>query len=104
MSGTPRTQRLRVEPLDQWGNLIKSWATQHNYIDTPFGEQPPRNYSTKGYPVPPPPTDTKIAVDPKGGPPLGWTLPSMVPVDIPRVGGAVSLPWAVALTVPEFRS
>jgi len=86
MSGTPtpHTQRLRVEPLDQWGNLIKSWATQENYIDTPFTQQPPRN-NRNGQTLSVP-----------------WRLPSMRPVAIPRDGGPVSLPWAVALTVPEF--
>ena len=41
MSGTP-TPRFTVANLDQWGRLIKSWATQLDYISVDYPQQPPR--------------------------------------------------------------
>jgi hypothetical protein len=41
MPGTP-TSRFAVANLDQWGRLIKSWATHLDYISQDYPNQPPR--------------------------------------------------------------
>jgi hypothetical protein len=80
--------RFRAE-LKSWGCLVKSWATELDYIgngtfnSTAFGAQPP------------PPTATS-----KGKP---WQLPAMPSVTVHTAKSvAVQLPHAVALTAADF--
>ena len=106
----PLTPRFKVVKLDQWGKLVKSWATHLDYLGQPppdgtaDSDQPPRNYSVKGYPQPPPPAITALDIDAQGKP-KPWALPPMNAVAVPRADGSVvSLPGAVALTVAEFQT
>jgi hypothetical protein len=61
MPGKP-SANFKVSNLDQWGRLVKSWATGLNYVDTDYANQPPLGEDT----VP-----NKDA----GGKPLPWCLP-----------------------------
>jgi hypothetical protein len=106
MAGIP-TARFDVANLDQWGKLVKSWATHLNYVDQPYSQQPPRDTwvnttwpnETGRKPAPATVPDT----DASG--PKPWALPAMTPVDVPRPDGtSVALPGAVALTADEFKS
>ncbi len=99
------TPRFRVTDLDRWGMLVKSWATRQDYMQTGdnFAEQPPRNYSVKGYPPAPTPTTTTLDID-ANGTPKPWALPQMSAVGIPTTSNTmVALPAAVALTALEFQ-
>lgn len=106
MSGTTQyTPRLRINNLDQWGRLVKSWATRQDYISQDYDYQPPRDYSTRGYPKdPPPPSVTTLDVDVRGKL-KPWALPPMSVVSVPGANGTpVPLAGAVALTVQEFQA
>lgn len=100
----PYTPRLRIDNLDQWGKLVKSWATRQDYINQAYAYQPPRNYSTRGYPVPPEPPTAVLDIDAQGTL-KPWALPPMSVVSIPGANGtAAPLAGAVALTVQEFQT
>lgn len=90
------TPRLAVAELDLWGRLVKSWATHLDYISQGYPDQPPRNFSVRGYPMPPPPH----ATTPDTGQP--WVLPPMQSVNVPTGTGSVALPAAVAMPVAQF--
>jgi hypothetical protein len=66
-----------------WGRLVKSWATDLDYINTDFDGQPPTGAIPSG---------------------AGWALPALAPVPVAKAGGAepVMIPGAVALTQAEF--
>ena len=64
MPGT-RTLRYDVANLDQWGRLIKSWATHLDYVSQASAPQPPRDYwvnKTWGATTPPAPA-TVLDID-----------------------------------------
>lgn len=64
-----------------WGSLVKSWATNLNYVDTAFPNQPPAGSAT-------------------GKP---WALPTMAPATVTAEGGGtVPLPKALAMTAAQF--
>jgi hypothetical protein len=105
MPGTP-TSRYDVANLDQWGRLIKSWATHLDYISQAEAPQPPRDYwVNKSWPSEAgktPAPATVLDVDAEGNP-KPWCLPAGGPVLIPDAdGGSVTLPFAVAMTAEEF--
>jgi hypothetical protein len=105
MPGT-RTLRYDVANLDQWGRLIKSWATHLDYVSQASAPQPPRDYwvnKTWGATTPPAPA-TVLDIDAEGNP-KPWCLPPGGPVFVPDAdGGAVALPFAVAMTVADFQA
>lgn len=105
MPGKP-TSRFDVANLDQWGRLIKSWATHLDYVSQAEDPQPPRNYwvntkysEEKGRtPAPATIPDTDPANNPKP-----WCLPPPSAVLVPKTdGSAIAIPSAVAMTVAEF--
>jgi hypothetical protein len=113
MSGTPATPakgtptiRYDVANLDQWGRLIKSWATHLDYVTQAAAPQPPRDYwvnTSWGATTPPAPA-TVLDIDSEGNP-KPWCLPTGGPVVVPDAdGGTVTLPFAVAMTVAEFKT
>lgn len=100
------TSRLEVANLDQWGRLIKSWATKLDYISQAEAPQPPRNYwvnkTWPGEAGKTPAPATVPDVDPEGKP-RAWCLPPGGPVLVADAsGGSVALPFAVAMTAAEF--
>jgi len=106
-TGTP-TIRYDVANLDQWGRLIKSWATHLDYVSQSEDPQPPRNYwvnTTWPNEDPAGPAPSTIPDTDGSGNPQPWCLPPMTSVPIPRADGTtVNLPNAVAMTVDEFTS
>ena len=103
MSGT-QTIRYDVDNLDQWGRLVKSWATHLDYISQANAQQPPRNFWVKESlaAVNPPAPATVLDTDANGNP-KPWCLPAGGPLVVPDAsGGTVTLPFAVAMTVAEF--
>jgi hypothetical protein len=105
MSGTA-TSRYDVANLDQWGRLIKSWATHLDYVSQADAPQPPRDYwVNKTWPSEAgktPAPATVLDTDAEGNP-KPWCLPPGGPVLVPSAdGGSVTLPFAVAMTVAEF--
>jgi hypothetical protein len=98
------TERFDVNNLDQWGRLIKSWATHLDYVSKPNDPQPPRDYwVNKSYGAPNGPAGTTMLDIDKEGKPEDWCLPPGGPVLVPSAGGgAVALPLAVAMTAEEF--
>jgi hypothetical protein len=105
MAGTP-TSRYDVANLDQWGLLIKSWATHLDYISQSASPQPPRDYWVndtwpktkvcKPAPATIPDTDAN-------GNPKPWCLPKGGSVDVTNeAGGTTKLPFAVAMSVDQF--
>jgi len=105
MSGT-QTPRLDVVNLDQWGRLIKSWATHLDYVSQAEAPQPPRDYwvntswpSEAGRT----PASATIPDTDADGNPKPWCLPPATALAVPRADGtSVTLPHAVALTAAEF--
>lgn len=95
------TRKFEVGNLDQWGRLVKSWATHLDYVSQPYDNQPPRKdwvkqpaHSTEPGPAPATLTD-------QGKP---WVLPEMKRVDAPNAGGGkTAIPGAIGLTVDEFK-
>jgi hypothetical protein len=103
MPGTP-TLRYDVANLDQWGRLIKSWATHLDYVSAPDAPQPPRDYiANKTWShLKPSAKSTTLDTDAEGNK-KPWCLPSGSAVLVPDAdGGAVALPFAVAMTVEQF--
>jgi hypothetical protein len=107
MAGTP-TSRYDVANLDQWGRLVKSWATHLDYVSQAENPQPPRDYwVNKTWPTergrtPAPATISDTNPD---GTPKPWTLPKGGPVNVPDAdGGTVALPFTVAMTVKQFKA
>jgi hypothetical protein len=99
------TERFGVANLDQWGRLVKSWATHLDYVHLQGSPEPPRAYwvnTTWGNKEPPAPA-TKTDLDANGNP-EPWCLPSGSSVVLPRAGGGTStLPFAVAMTAEDFQ-
>jgi hypothetical protein len=85
--------------------LIKSWATHLDYVSAPEAPQPPRDYIVnKTWGSQPPAQSTTLDVDADGNK-KPWTLPAGGAVLVPDAdGGAVALPFAVAMTVEQFTS
>jgi hypothetical protein len=105
MSGKP-TIRFDVANLDQWGRLIKSWATHLDYVSQADAQEPPRDYwvnktwSSEAGRSPAP--ATILDVDSEGNP-KPWCLPAGGPVLVPEAdSGSVTLPFAVAMSAKEF--
>lgn len=105
MTGKP-TSRYDVANLDQWGRLVKSWATHLDYVSQAEAPQPPRDYwVNKSWPTergrtPAPKTIPDTNPD---GTPKPWCLPKGGPVPVKDAdGGTVTLPKAVAMTVEQF--
>ena len=79
MPGIP-TAKFSVSNLDQWGRLVKSWATGRNYVDTDYADQPPRTcWVNKTWPgeeerSPGPATVDNTDAE---GKPLPWCLPEI---------------------------
>jgi hypothetical protein len=105
MPGTP-TSRYDVANLDQWGRLIKSWATHLDYVSQAEAPQPPRTtWVNKTWPseagrTPAPATipDTDAQ-----GNPQPWCLPPGQKVDVKAADGStVALPFVVAMTIEDF--
>ena len=107
MAGTP-TIRYDVANLDQWGRLVKSWATHLDYVSQAEDKQPPRDYwVNKTWPTergrkPAPKTITDRNPD---GTPKPWCLPDGGPVPVKDAdGGEVMLPFGVAMTAEQFKT
>jgi hypothetical protein len=106
MSGTP-TANFEVSDLDQWGRLVKSWATGLDYVDTDWANQPPRTFwvnttwSTEAGRTPGP--KTVYAKDASGNP-LPWCLPAMTAIDVPRSDGTKVKVNAVAMSSNDFQN
>jgi hypothetical protein len=105
MAGTP-TSRYDVANLDQWGRLVKSWATHLDYVSQVDAPQPPRDYwvnttwPSQAGRTPAPATILDTNPD---GTPKPWCLPKGGEVPVPDAnGGTVQLPFAVAMTVKQF--
>ena len=105
MAGTPPS-RYDVANLDQWGLLVKSWATHLDYVSQAEAPQPPRDYwVNKTWPseigrTPAPATIPDTDAD---GKPKAWCLPKGGSVPVANAdGGTVVLPFAVAMTVEQF--
>jgi hypothetical protein len=112
------TPRYDVDNLDQWGRLVKSWATGLDYVSRPQAPQPPRDrWVNDHYPrVEGRPANKTVYATVDGsanGEPLPWCLPlppkDNTPkdntVNIPRRDkGSVKLPFAVAMTKEEFET
>ena len=64
-----------------WGRLVKSWATDLDYVNTPASNQPPQ---------PPAPL------------PTAWRLPPMAPVSFQAGGTQRTIPCATYLTTTQF--
>jgi hypothetical protein len=107
MTGTP-TPRFDVANLDQWGRLIKSWATHLDYVSQAEAPQPPRdNWVNETWPSEQgrKPAPATIKDTDASGTPKPWCLPSGSSVTIQAAtGGPVAVPFAVAMTVAEFTS
>jgi hypothetical protein len=104
MPGKP-TERFDVANLDQWGRLIKSWATNLDYVSLNGEPEPPRDFwvnkswGLTGSPAPYTSTDRDADGNPKP-----WCLPPGAPVPLTRQdGGTVNLPFAVAMTTEDFQ-
>ena len=103
MAGVP-TVRFDVRNLDQWGRLIKSWATGLDYVSKPSGPQPPRDYwvnKSWGEPGGPAKTTT-LDTDPDDRR-KPWCLPEFQAVPVAGAAGA-SLPFAVSMTADDFKA
>ena len=105
MPGT-LTDRFDVANLDQWGRLIKSWATNLDYVTQDYPFQPPRafwvNTTWPQEAAGPPSAETVPDRDQKNNP-QAWTLPQMKPVNVEGTNDTyVALPFAVALSSVEF--
>jgi len=70
--------------VEEWGTLVKSWATGQDYVDTPPAQQPPRQT-----PVP-------------GGAP--WRLPAPAQVAVSTDGVAASIPKAWVLAADDAKA
>jgi hypothetical protein len=104
MAGTP-TPRFRVADMAAWGRLIKSWATQLDYISQDYPAQPPRAFCVNtSYHQQPPQPQTVTNLD-ANGKPKAWCLPPMSALAVPRADNStVTLSGAVAMTVDEFKT
>jgi hypothetical protein len=107
MAGTP-TSRYDVANLDQWGRLVKSWATGLDYVTQAAAPQPPRDYwvnttwPTEVGRTPAPKTITDKEPDDN---PKPWCLPKGGSVPVQDAdGGTVALPFAVAMTADQFKA
>ena len=95
------TKKFDVGNLERWGQLVKSWATDLDYIDQDFSKQPPRDTWVK----PPVPANAGHTPAPATVPAdnADWALPPMKPVMVTASDGShVTVPRAVAITKEEF--
>ncbi len=67
-----------TDNVEEWGRLVKSWATGEDYVSTPPADQPPR--------------DKKIPVN------TPWELPAPTTVTVTTAGMTATIPraWALA--------
>lgn len=95
------TKKFNVANMERWGQLVKSWATDLDYINQDFSKQPPRENWVKP-PVPAKANETPApATVPAGN--ADWALPPMKPVTVSASDGSqVTVPRAVAITRDEF--
>ncbi len=95
------TPRLKVGAnLVGWGQLIKSWATDLDYVGQPVTAQPPRTAwvnLTWNHPAGATPGPANVS---SVG--MQWALPATAPIAVNGPSGAHILPRAVALTTAEF--
>jgi hypothetical protein len=107
MSGV-LTSRLTVANLDQWGRLIKSWATHLDYISQDYPNQPPRtdwvNTTWPGEAGRTPGPATVLDTNPTTGTPSPWCLPPMTPVNVAQADGTNVAVNAVAMTADDFKA
>ncbi len=75
--------RLTLD-VEEWGRLVKSWATDENYVDTPPAGQPPR-----GTPIP---DDA------------AWKLPAPTPVAVKTGSVAATIPKAWVLAADDAKA
>jgi len=97
MPGIP-TAKFDVSNLDQWGRLVKSWATGLNYVDTDYADQPPRTFwVNKTWPGEDKRSPGPATVDNKDakGKPLPWCLPEMQPFCVSMWHRAPADEWAL---------
>jgi hypothetical protein len=105
MPGTP-TKRFAVANVDQWGRLIKSWATHLDYISQDYPKQPPRtNWVNQTWPgefgrTPGPATVTDKDAT---GAPLPWCLPTMTTINVRQADATTVAISAVAMTTDDFK-
>jgi hypothetical protein len=95
------TEKFDVGNLERWGQLVKSWATDLDYIDQDFSQQPPRDNWVK----PPSPANANSTPAPATVPAdnAAWALPAMNPVTVTASDGSqVTLPRVVAITAAQF--
>ena len=97
----PLTEKFDVANLERWGQLVKSWATDLDYVSQPFSNQPPRKDWVKQ------PSKLRMALPPaQADVPVSnatWALPAMKPTTVQTSKGEpVELPYAVALTADQF--
>ena len=96
------TTRFRVADLERWGRLVKSWATQQDYVDQDLAHQPPRTgwvNTSWGNPGKPSAATADIAA---AGQP--WSLPAMTRLQVPQSGGGNAPLSAVALSRQQFQT
>ena len=101
------TPRFDVANLDQWGCLIKSWATHLDYVSQDFNNQPPRtNWINQTWPdeagktpgpATVPDTDTH-------GASLPWCLPPMTSIEVALADGTKVTLSAVAISSEDFKT
>jgi hypothetical protein len=104
--GTP-TKRFTVVNLDQWGRLIKSWATHLDYISQDYAKQPPRiNWVNQTWPGEQGRTPGPVTVADRNaaGSPLPWCLPAMTPINVRQADGTDIPLNAVAMTANDFKT
>ena len=70
--------------VEEWGRLVKSWATGENYVDAAPADQPPR-----GQPIP-------------GD--AAWKLPAPTSVDVTTAGVAATIPRAWVLAADDAKA
>ena len=106
MSGTI-TERYTVINIDQWGRLVKSWATHLDYISQDYDKQPPRtDWVNQSWPgeqgrTPGPAT---VPDHDASGTPAAWCLPPMSPITAQRADGTNVTINAVAIPAADFVS
>src|ERR1700761_8861498 len=100
--GTP-TDRFDVANLDQWGRLVKSWATHLDYVSLQGGPEPPRDYVINTSWGDTPPAAKTVSDHDSHDNPKPWCLPSGSTVVLACAGGGtVALPFATAMTADDF--
>lgn len=70
--------------VEEWGRLVKSWATGENYVETPPADQPPR-----GKPIP---EDA------------AWKLPAPTSITVKTGSVTATIPKAWALAADDVKA